>query len=230
MMWNRARHDKAEEWSDVALINRLSDGSKLAFSEFYRRFGILIMRHIRGMTRDKPRLEPDDLLQEFFLKLQATAYRDLNLWNRQTPLPLFLRHIVRNFVIDRWRADPTSPGRRRQTAVTPGDRQEPATGRVRFESVDDLWERDAEAEKDLRPDPADVLEARELRRQGLTAWARLTSDRDRRLVCGKFHRDIPADEACAREGLSSGAYRKAIFDAQKRLLGHLRALAPEFFP
>lgn len=111
MIWKRVRPGPGEEWPDVFLINRLVEGDKAAFLEFYHRFDRLIMHCIRSMVRDKPRLEPDDLLQDFFLKLQATAYRDLNQWTRQTPLPLFLRHIVHNFVIDRWRADPTSPGR-----------------------------------------------------------------------------------------------------------------------
>ena len=243
-MWRSARSPSLEGIPDVTLINRLTKRHSDAFLEFHRRYEKVIMQCVRGAARGNPRLEPEDLLQDFFLKLQETAFRDLNRWNRQTPLPLFLRHIVRNFVIDQHRADPTSPGRRRRETMDAREDGNPlltwvtrvlgrrarlfsgggtATGRMIFEPLDD---NDLE---DFSADPTAALESRQLRRRGLEAWARLTSDRDKRLICAKFHRETPADKMAAQEGLSAVTFRKAIFDAQKRHIAHLRTLAPEFF-
>jgi DNA-directed RNA polymerase specialized sigma24 family protein len=246
MIFGRARPSSGEGLVDVELVNRLVEDDTAVFPVFYRRYGPVIAHCIRGVIRGNARMETDDLLQDFFLKLQATHFRDLDRWNRQTPLSLFLRHIVRNFVIDRYRADPTSPGRIGRVASSEPDgdapRQSPVTrfltnrarlfgtrrtapARLVLESPDteDGYGPDATG-----PSPSAALESRQLRRRGLEAWARLTSARDRRLICVKFHRDTPADRAAAYEGLSAGAYRKAVFDAQKRHLTHLRTLAPEF--
>jgi RNA polymerase sigma factor (sigma-70 family) len=247
MIRGRASPSYEEEVPDVALVNRLVEGDTAAFVEFYRRYERVIAHCIRVAVRGNPRMETDDLLQDFFVKLQATAFRDLNRWNRQTPLPLFLRHIVSNFAIDRYRADPTSPGRRRRDASPPEDDRNPkpsvvtwlsgkrsrlfgghrgAPGRLALEPLDDDERHDPDAPGS---NPSAALESRQLRRRGLEAWAKLTSERDRRLICIKFYRETPADRAAAQEGLSAGAYRKAVFDAQKRHLTHLRSLAPEFF-
>jgi len=246
MIWGRARAPSEEGVPDVALVNRLVDGDRAAFAEFHRRYERVIAHCIRSSVRGNPRMETDDLLQDFFLKLQATAFRDLNRWNRQTPLPLFLRHIVGNFVIDRYRADPTSPGRGQRNISPNQDERNPrpsavtwfsgkrsrlfganrsTPGRLVLEPLDD-----EQHDSDVPgTSPSAALESRQLRRRGLEAWAKLTSGRDRRLICIKFHRETPADQAAALEGLSAGTYRKAVFDAQKRYLTHLRSLAPEFF-
>lgn len=241
-MWRSARPTPEEALEDVELVNRLTAGDTDLFPLFYRRHGQAIAHCIRGAIRPNTRLETEDLLQDFFVKLQDTGFRDINRWNRITPLPTFLRRIVRNFVVDRYRADPTSPGRpSRSPSMEDAAPRSSLAGLLRSWSSGarsaarprlllEPLERDdrPEFESDL-PGPAAALESRQLRRRGLEAWARLTSDRDKRLICVKFHRETPADQAAAREGLLPGAYRKAAFDAQKRHLIHLRSLAPEFF-
>lgn len=247
MIWARARPSSEDEVPDIVLVSRLAEGDTAAFAEFHRRYERVIAHCIRVAVRGNARMETDDLLQDFFVKLQATAFRDLNRWNRQTPLSLFLRHIVGNFAIDRYRADPTSPGRRQNEASRDWSDRNPrpsavtwfsgkrsrlfggnraASGRLVLEPLDDDERHDANASGS---NPSASLESRQLRRRGLEAWAKLTAARDRRLICIKFYRETPADRAAAKEGLSPGAYRKAVFDAQKRHLAHLRSLAPEFF-
>ena len=76
----------------------------------------------------------------------------------------------------------------------------------------------------------ETLEKRDLRRSAIKAWLQLSSTRDRRLICGKFHRDTPPSVAAEREGLNAGTFRKALFDAQRRYMALVRASVPEYFP
>ena len=239
--------DPAEnvEVTDVELVNQLVAGKLEVFPIFYRKHSRLIRHCIAKRTH----LPPDDLLQDFFLKLQVGAYRALDRWNRETPFSGYLSFIVKNFVIDAYRADADTASRRRKpargkfakwaTPISSGDAQvgdEISNDKLLWRQIaskphrgDEGAEDEEESISGWHAPPDTRLESRELRRRGILAWSRLSSERDRRLICGKFHRETPADAAATAEGLSPGTFRKAIFDAQKRYTASLRLVAPEFY-
>lgn len=97
-------------------------------------------------------------------------------------------------------------------------------------SVGHSEELDTLAGEDVSLRADDKIERRSLRRSGIKAWLELRSDRDRRLICYKYHRDTPNEVIGQRENLTGGAIRKALFDAQKRFMLHLKVVAPEYFP
>lgn len=186
--------------TDRELIERLVAGDRSAFGVFYERYSRLIYHSIRRFDDTLG----DDFFQEFFERLHETRFRALEQWRGSRPFPGFLRQVVRNFVLDRLRRE---SGRRRiETDGLPDDEVE-AGG----ESVEA------------------AIQMRELRKGAIRAWARLTSARDRRIICVKYFRDLPAAEAATREQLNPGAYRKALFDAQRRYLSLVRNSLPEYF-
>jgi DNA-directed RNA polymerase specialized sigma24 family protein len=141
----------------------------------------------------------------FFLRLQTTQFRALQLWNRSRPLPNYLRQVVRNFVLDRLRSEKRYRGQKGSDAL---------------EELEIAAE-DASAQE--------KIEMRQMRKGAIKAWAQLASPRDRRLICGKYHRDIPPSLAAAREGLNAGTFRKALFDAQRRYMALVKVSIPEYF-
>ena len=192
----------SDEISDVELVDRVVRGDPGAFRQFYERHGRLIYACIR---RRANAADVDDVFQAFFERLMAKEFRPLHLWQRGTALPVYLAKVVRNFVIDFYRA-------RRS-------REEPIGGAAEIEALLDPQEETLSLQSHLN----------ELRRLGIRAWAALDK-RDRAMICDRFHRDRGNDEIAARFQLAPGAVRTALSRAQARLLSRLKALAPEFFP
>jgi RNA polymerase sigma factor (sigma-70 family) len=191
--------------SDIEMVNGLVSGGAGSFDLFYERYGDLIYHCIRRRIRDQS--DAEDIYQEFFARLQATRYRALDKWRRESPLPNYLLRVVRNSVIDFQRSQ-----RRRE-----------------------LRNRAGIEEGINQPEPTDpgayaALEARDLRKSGIRAWGRLRSARDKRLICNEFHRGLPSEVLAEREGLNKNALAQAAFNARRRFLAQLRDLAPEFFP
>ena len=222
----RQRRAGVEDVSDVELVNQLVEGKRAAFPIFYHRYARLIRHCITKRTH----LEADDLTQDFFVKLQASNFKALDHWNRVTPLANYLSFIIKNFVIDVYRRQGGGRGPRQPNTIdTLRDWMRRVISGGGRSSDEDARDDEEEQVSDWHAPPDTRLEHRELRKQGIKAWSRLSSPRDRRLICGKFHRDTPADQAALAEGLSPGTFRKAIFDAQKRYMTLMRDVAPEFF-
>jgi len=188
--------------SDVELVDRVVRGYTGAFRQFYQRHSQLIYSCIRKRANAA---DVDDVFQAFFERLMAKEYRPLQLWQRGTSLPVYLAKVVRNFVIDFYRAK-----RSREVAVG---------GAAEIEAYLEPQEETLSLKSHLN----------ELRRLGIQAWAALDK-RDRAMIFDRFHRDRTNDEIAKRQQLSPGALRTALSRAQARLLGRLKALAPEFFP
>ena len=202
MVWGRPASSKWEDASDIELINRLVVGDEDSFSAFYKRYGRLIYYCIQQHRTSST----DDIFQDFFLKLQSNQFRALSLWERSRPLPSYLRVVVKNFCIDWERSE-----RRHRHP----------------EGADELAK--LAQRPDESPSPELQHERRDLRRGAIKAWLSLSSKRDQRLICDKFHRETPQSVAAEREGLSPGAFRKALFDAQKRYLNIVQQAVPEYF-
>ncbi len=201
MFWGRSAGSQLDDASDVEIVNKLVDGDPEAFAAFYKRYGKLIYYCIQHVDKNSA----DDIFQDFFVRLQNTQFRPLRLWNRSRPLPNFLRQVVRNLVLDRRRSEK----------------------RYRDQKGSDvLGELEIASEE---ASPQEIIEARERRRGAIKAWLELSSQRDRRLMCGKFYRDTPPSVAAEREGLSAGTFRKALFDAQRRYVSLVKAAIPEYF-
>ena len=191
-----------DDISDVELVDLVVRGHPGAFRRFYQRHSQLIYGCVR--KRANP-ADVDDVFQAFFERLAAKQYRPLQMWQRGTSLPIYLAKVVRNFVVDFYRAK-----RSREEAIG------------------------GAAEIDALLDPEDETlslkgHLRELRRLGIQAWAALDK-RDRAIICERFHRDRTNDEMAERFQLAAGALRTALSRAQARLLNGLKILAPEFFP
>src|SRR4029079_9380754 len=112
-------------------------------------------------------------------------YHILKLWQRGTSLPIYLSKVIRNFVIDFHRSK-----RKREEGVGGLAELEPL-GQGQDESI------------------TTKLMLKELRRKGIEAWSKL-DNRDRILVCGKFHRDLSNEDLAARLSLSAGTLRTAL--------------------
>jgi RNA polymerase sigma factor (sigma-70 family) len=201
MFWRRGTEEKFDVSSDVELINKLAEGDGAAFRVFYNRYSKLIYYTIQNVEKDLA----DDIFQEFFARLHDTRFRALQLWNRSRPLPGFLRQVVRNYTLDKLRKE--RPHRN-------------------LRGSDVLEELQVESEE---VSAQETIEMREMRKGAIRAWAQLPSARDRRLICGKYHRDIPPGVAAEREQLNPGAFRKALFDAQRRYMALVKLSIPEFF-
>jgi RNA polymerase sigma factor (sigma-70 family) len=201
MFWRRGPEDKFDVASDVELINRLVEGNRAAFPAFYSRYSKLIYRTIQNVERDLV----EDIFQEFFARLHDTQFRALQLWNRSRPLSGFLRQVVHNFALDKLRKE--RPHRNQRGS-------------------DVLEELQVESEE---VSAQETIEMREMRKGAIRAWAQLPSVRDRRLICGKYHRDTPPGVAAEREHLSPGTFRKALFDAQRRYMVLIKVSIPEYF-
>jgi len=191
-----------DDISDIELVDLVVRGHPGAFRRFYQRHSQLIYGCIRKRANA---VDVDDVFQAFFERLTAKDYRPLRLWQRGTSLPVYLAKVVRNFVVDFYRAKKS---------------REDAIGGA--------------AEIDALLDPQDETislkgHLNELRRLGIEAWAELDR-RDRAMVCDRFHKDRTNDEMAERFQLTPGALRTALSRAQARLLAGLRTLAPEFFP
>jgi RNA polymerase sigma factor (sigma-70 family) len=198
----RFLHSAGNDISDVELVDLVVRGYPGAFRRFYQRHSQLIYGCIRKRANAA---DVDDVFQAFFERLVAKEYRPLQLWQRGTSLPVYLAKVVRNFVVDYYRAK-----------------------RSREEAVGGA----AEIEAHLAPQEETVslkVHLKELRRLGIQAWAALDK-RDRAMLCDRFHRDRTNDEIAERFQLSPGASRTALSRAQARLLNELKTLAPEFFP
>jgi RNA polymerase sigma factor (sigma-70 family) len=191
-----------DDISDMELADLVVRGSPGAFRRFYQRHGQLIYGCIR---RRANAADVDDVFQAFFERLTANDYRPLQLWQRGTSLPVYLAKVVRNFVVDFYRAK-----RFREEAVG---------GPAEIEALLDPQEETLSLKSHLN----------ELRRLGIQAWAGLDK-RDRVMLCDRFHRDRTNDEIAERFHLAPGALRTALSRAQARLLRRLKTLAPEFFP
>jgi RNA polymerase sigma factor (sigma-70 family) len=201
MFWRRGTEEKFDVSSDVELINKLAEGDRAAFRVFYNRYSKLIYYTIQNVEKDLA----DDIFQEFFARLHDTRFRALQLWNRSRPLPGFLRQVVRNYTLDKLRKE--RPHRN-------------------LRGSDVLEELQVESEE---VSAQETIEVREMRKGAIRAWAQLPSARDRRLICGKYHRDTPSGVAAEREQLNPGAFRKALFDAQRRYMALVKLSIPEFF-
>jgi RNA polymerase sigma factor (sigma-70 family) len=195
MFWGRAPD------SDVELINKLAEGNKAAFKVFYDRYSKLIYYTIQNIEKDLA----EDIFQEFFVRLQDTGFRSLQMWNRSRPLQGFLRQVVRNFALDKLR------------------QEKPHRNRRGSDVLEDLEVESGEVSAQER------IEMCQMRKGAIRACAQLPSARDRRLIRDKFHRNVPSGVAAEREHLSPGAHRKAVFDAQRRFMALLKVLMPEYF-
>ena len=194
-----------EAVSDIEMVNRLVSGAPGAFDLFYGRYSRLIYHCIRRRIHNQPDVE--DIAQDFFARLQETRFRALDMWQRGSPLPNYLSRVVRNFVIDFQRS------RRRQ------------------DLGESAWiEESMNVPEQTDPGAYAALEARALRKSGIRAWAKLSLPRDKRLICNKYHRELPSEVLAARESLNRNALAQALFNAQRRFMTQLRDLAPEFFP
>jgi RNA polymerase sigma factor (sigma-70 family) len=144
-------------------------------------------------------------------------YRDLKLWQRGTSLPIYLKVVIRHFVIDFHRANRSRKkikGTLTQQALI--DEPEVKKGRKPAATV-------AKEEITL------AIELKELRSLGVQAWAKLDA-RDRFIVCGKLHRELSNEAMAERLKLTGGALRTALSRAQEKLLLGVKTLAPEYFP
>ena len=201
MFWRRGTEEKVDVSSDVELINKLAEGDRAAFTVFYNRYSKLIYYTIQNVEKDLA----DDIFQEFFARLHDTRFRALQLWNRSRPLAGFLRQVVRNYTLDKLRKERPH----------------------RNQSGSDVLEELQVESKEVSAQ--ETIEVREMRKGAIRAWAQLPSARDRRLICGKYHRDSPSGVAAEREQLNPGAFRKAMFDAQRRYMALVKLSIPEFF-
>ena len=201
VFWRRRVDEKLDGASDVELVNRLANGDRVAFTAFYNRYAKLIYYCVRQIEKDLT----DDIFQDFFLWLQNTHFRALQLWNRTRPLPNYLRQVVRNFALDRRRSEERHRGRRGPDA--------PEELGIASEDVS----------------AQEKIEMLELRKGAIKAWGQLPSKRDRRLICDKYHRDTPSSVAAEREGINANAFRKALFDAQRRYMALVKGSIPEYF-
>jgi RNA polymerase sigma factor (sigma-70 family) len=162
-------------------------------------------------------MDADDLLQSFSERLIESDYHILNLWQRGTSLPIYLSRVIRNFVIDFYRAK-----RSRQKTTD-------ALSRLALIDSPPVKEGTTSGAPLRAEQITPNLELKELRRLGLQAWAKLDV-RDRFLVCGKFHRELGNEAMAERLKLTEGALRTALSRAQGRLLAGLKIRAPEYFP
>lgn len=160
MFWGRRAGGKLDDASDVEIVNRLVEGDAEAFAAFYNRYAKLIYYCVGQIEKNSP----DDIFQDFFVRLQNTQFRPLCLWNRSRPLPNFLRQVVRNLALDRLRSE---------------QRYRRQDGSDVLDEIEIASEAASAQEK---------MEARDLRRGAIKAWPQLSSPRDRRIICGKFHR------------------------------------------
>jgi RNA polymerase sigma factor (sigma-70 family) len=191
-----------DDISDMELVDLVVRGHPGAFRRFYQRHSQLIYGCIRKRANAA---DVDDVFQAFFERLAAKDYRPLQLWQRGTSLPVYLAKVVRNFVVDFYRAKKS--------------REEAIGGAAEIEALLDPQEETLSLKIHLN----------ELRHLGIQAWAALDK-RDRAMVCDRFHRDRTNDEIAERFRLTPGALRTALSRAQARLLAGLKILAPEFFP
>jgi len=191
-----------DDISDIELVDLVVRGYPGAFRRFYQRHSQLIYACIRKRANAA---DVDDVFQAFFERLVAKEFRPLQLWRRGTSLPVYLAKVVRNFVVDFYRAKKS--------------REEAVGGAAEIEALLDPQEETLSLKGQLD----------ELRRLGIRAWAALDK-RDRVMICDRFHRDRTNDEIAERLQLTPGALRTALSRAQARLLGGLKTLAPEFFP
>ena len=199
--WKRPAAAGFDRASDQDLIDGLVEGDQAAFTAFYERYSRLIYHLISRLESDIG----DDIFQEFFVKLQETRFRALQQWRRSRPFPNFLRRIVRNFALDRLRSETM-----RRRAIELDD-----------VSLDDVDSGEVSVQE--------AIEMREMRKGAIRAWSELPSERDRRIICGKYFRDIPSALAAERERLAPGAYRKALFDAQRRFMTLVKRSLPDYF-
>ena len=186
----------------MELVDLVVRGHPGAFRRFYQRHSQLIYACIRKRANAA---DVDDVFQAFFERLIAKDYRPLQLWQRGTSLPIYLAKVVRNFVVDFYRAKKS--------------REEAVGGAAEIDALLDPQQETLSLKSDLD----------QLRRLGIRAWAALDK-RDRVMICDRFHRDRTNDEIAERLQLTPGALRTALSRAQARLLGGLKTLAPEFFP
>ena len=193
---------QAAELSDLELVDRVVRGTRGAFDQFYQRHHRLVYHCIRSRA---DAADVNDLFQSFFERLIERDYHILKLWQRGTSLPIYLSKVIRNFVIDFHRS------KRRREEVVGGLSELEALASGEDESI------------------TTKIMLKELRRKGIEAWSKL-DDRDRILVCCKYHRDLSNEDLAARLALSAGTLRTALSRAQARLLESLRSLVPEYFP
>jgi RNA polymerase sigma factor (sigma-70 family) len=191
-----------DDISDMELADLVVRGHPGAFRRFYQRHSQLICACIRMRANAA---DVDDVFQAFFERLIAKDYRPLRLWQRGTSLPIYLAKVVRNFVVDFYRAKKS--------------REEAVGGAAEIEALLDPQQETLSLKSDMD----------ELRRLGIRAWAALDK-RDRPMICDRFHRDRTNDEIAERLQLTPGALRTALSRAHARLLGGLKTVAPEFFP
>jgi RNA polymerase sigma factor (sigma-70 family) len=192
----------AEDLSDVELVDLLIRNRPEGFRRFYERYGRLIYNCVRKRAGAA---DVDDIVQAFFERLVSRDYRPLRLWQRGTSLTVYLAKVVRNFVIDYYRAKRF--------------REEPSGTAADLEVLLEPQDESISLKRQLD----------ELRRLGIQAWAAL-EDRDRGIMCDHLHRERTNEQIAERFGLTGKAVRTALSRARARLVDKLRALAPEYFP
>ena len=193
--------------SDIELVDTVIRSVPGAFDKFYGQYGQLIRGCIRKRAEAR---DVDDLFQGFFLHLIKNDYRVLLFWQRGNSLPIYLSVVVKNYVIDFQR------------------RHRPGESRGDTSDLEGILDTDPS-----RPENQETittaLELKDLRRSGIKAWAELEA-RDRSLMCDKLHRNLSNEAIAQRLQNHVGTIRTAISRGQFRLMGHLRKLAPEYFP
>ena len=204
---------ESKDLSDIELVDQLLRGVPGAFKIFFQRYKRLIYHCVCAKADAAD--DVDEIIQSFFERLIGRDYRILKLWQRGTSLPIYLSAVIRNFVADYNRAK-----RSRQKKIA-------------F-SLDELSEGGAEQAPEERANtPKEIvneeeissdIEYRELRRLGIRAWGKL-EERDRFIVCSKFHRDLDNETIAERLKLTGGAFRTALSRAQRPATGRVAASA-----
>lgn len=194
--------------SDIELVALVLRSAPGAFEKFYGRYGQLIRSCIRKRAEAR---DVDDLFQGVFEHLIRNDYRVLQLWQRGNSLPIYLKRVVRNYVIDFQRR-----------------RRRPGESKMDTSDLEEALDNDPSAQWKLQETITTAIELKELRRSSIQAWAKLEV-RDRKLMCDRLYRDMSNEALADRMKLTAGALRTAISRAQVRLLSLLRELAPEYF-
>ena len=201
MFWRRGTDEDFDVTSDVELINKLVDGNRAALNAFYSRYSKLIYYTIQHVEKDLT----DDIFQEFFMRLQDTQYRALQLWNRSRPLPNFLRQVVRNFALDKLRKERPH----------------------RVQNGSDVLENLDVASEEVSVQEA--IEMRQLRKGAVKAWAQLASNSRSPTDLRKISSGYGFRCRCGARGTESGRFPQGAFRRAATLHGLVKLSIPEYF-
>jgi RNA polymerase sigma-70 factor, ECF subfamily len=118
--------------AEAELVRRAQDGHSSAFDELVRKYSGRILNFIHQMTRQ--RQDAEDLAQQTFIK----AYRNLDRFDRQRPLGVWLFTIARRTALNHFR------GAKKWTELPeelPSRQDSPARQAEISDRVSNLWER-----------------------------------------------------------------------------------------